>query len=81
MLTAEDRMEISVLSRHGDSIRAIAQRTGRSRNTVRRHLRGGEETARRKPAAKRVEKLDPFKDYIRGRLLAAAPDVIPAVGI
>jgi transposase len=42
-------------------------------------LRGGEETARRKPAAKRVEKLDPFKDYIRGRLLAAAPDVIPAV--
>jgi transposase len=40
MLTAEDRMEISVLSRHGDSIRAIAQRSGRSRNTVRRYLRG-----------------------------------------
>lgn len=79
MLTAEDRMEISVLSRHGDSIRAIAQRTGRSRNTVRRYLRGGEETARRKPPAKRVEKLDPFKDYLRERLCAAAPDVIPTV--
>jgi transposase len=79
MLTAEDRMEISVLSRHGSSIRAIAQRTGRSRNTVRRYLRGGDEPARRKPPAKRAEKLDPFKDYLRDRLCAAAPDVIPAV--
>jgi transposase len=79
MLTAEDRMEISVLSRHGDSIRAIARATGWSRNTVRRYLRGGEQTARRKAPAKRVEKLDPFKDYLRERLCAAAPEVIPTV--
>ena len=78
MLAAEDRMEISVLSRHGTSIRTIAKRTGRSRNTVRRYLRGGDETAKRKRAAKRAEKLDPFKDYIRERFRAAAPDVIPA---
>ena len=52
--------------------------TGRSRNTVRRYLRGGEATATRKAAPKRAEKLDPFKGYIVGRLEAAAPDRIPA---
>ena len=79
MLGAEDRMEISVLARHGSSIRAIARTTGLSRNTVRRYLRGGEETSVRKAPAKRAEKLDPFKDYIRERVAAAAPDAIPAV--
>jgi len=78
MLTAEERMEISVLKKHGQSIRAIAAATGKSRNTVRRHLRGGEAAAVRKPAAKRLEKLDPFKDYIVERVKAAAPDTIPA---
>jgi hypothetical protein len=38
MLDAEERMEISVLSRHG---RSIARATGRARNTVRRYLRRG----------------------------------------
>ena len=42
-------------------------------------MRGGEAVAKRKPTSKRAEKLDPFKDYIRGRLRASAPDVIPAV--
>lgn len=80
MLDAEERMEISVLSRHGRSIRSIARATGRSRNTVRRYLRGdGSITAKRKPATKRITKLDPFKDYILERLRAAAPDKIPAV--
>ena len=32
----------------------------------------------RKPAPKRVEKLDPFKAYIVDRVNAAAPDLIPA---
>jgi transposase len=79
MLEAEDRMEISVLAKHGSSIRAIARSTGWSRNTVRRYLRDGEAAATRKPSAKRVEKLDPFKDYIRERVVASAPDMIPAV--
>jgi transposase len=79
MLKAEDRMEISVLARHGSSIRAIARATGLSRNTVRRYLRGGEEASVRKASAKRAEKLDPFKDYISERIAAAAPDAIPAV--
>jgi transposase len=79
MLEAEDRMEISVLAKHGSGIRAIARATGWSRNTVRRYLRGGEAAGLRKPSAKRVEKLDPFKDYLRERIAAAAPDMIPAV--
>jgi transposase len=69
MLDAEERMEISVLSRHGGSIRSIARATGRSRNTVRRYLRGGGDiTAKRKPGPIRITKLDPFKDYILERL-------------
>ncbi len=76
MLGAEDRMEISVLARHGGSIRAIARATGWSRNTVGRYLRGGEEASVRKAPAKRAEKLDPFKDYIRERLADAIPAVV-----
>jgi len=43
MLDAAERMEISVLSEHGGSIRSIARATGRSRNTVRRYLRCGDD--------------------------------------
>lgn len=77
MLDAEERMEISVLSRHGQSIRSIARATGHSRNTVRRYLRDRSAVGKRKAGPKRPEKLDPFKDYIQGRLQAAAPDIIP----
>lgn len=61
MLTVEGRMELEVLRKHGASIRELARVTGHSRNTVRRYLRGGETAERRKPAAKRAEKLDYFK--------------------
>ena len=79
MLRAEDQMELAVLKRHGESIRELARLTGWSRNTVRRYLREGEAACRRKSGPVRVEKLDPYKDYIIGRLRAAAPDRIPAV--
>jgi len=78
MLTASGRMEIGVLKKHGQGIRAIAKATGVSRNTVRRYLRGGDEAATRKRPPKRPEKLDPYKGYIIERMAAAAPDVIPA---
>ena len=78
MLKAEEQMELAVLRKHGTSIRELARMTGRSRNTVRRYLRGGEAAATRKAAPKRAEKLDPFKPYIVERLEAAAPDRIPA---
>jgi transposase len=78
MLKAEGRMELVVLKKHGESIRALSRSTGRSRNTVRRHLRGGDPAATRKPAPTRAEKLDPYKSYIVDRLAAAAPAVILA---
>jgi len=71
-------MEISVLAKHGSSIRSIARSTGWSRNRGRRYLRDEETAAPRKPSAKRVMKLDPFKDYIREWVAAAALDMIPA---
>lgn len=78
MLTAEERMELEVLKKHGAGIRELARVTGRSRNTVRRYLREGEAAAVRKAGPKRLEKLDPFKDYIVERVKAAAPDRILA---
>lgn len=39
MLTAEERMELEVLRKHGAGIRELARVTGWSRNTVRRYLR------------------------------------------
>jgi transposase len=70
MLKAEGQMELAVLRKHGASIRELARMTGQSRNTVRRYLRGGEIAERRKPTAKRAEKLDDFKDYIVDRMRA-----------
>ena len=78
MLKAEEQMELAVLKKHGASIRGLSRSTGRSRNTVRRYLRGGDAVAKRKPGAKRAEKLDPFKVYIVGRMKVALPDRIPA---
>lgn len=79
MLTAEEKMELDVLAKHGAGIRELARATGRSRNTIRRYLREGPSARVRKPAPKRVEKLDAFKDYIVARIRAAAPDRIPAI--
>ena len=78
MLTAEEQMELVILKKHGEGIRSLTRTTGRSRNTVRRYLRGGEAAATRKPGPKRPEKLDPYKQYIIERMAAAAPDAIPA---
>jgi transposase len=78
MLKAEEQMELAVLRKHGTSIRELARLTGRSRNTVRRYLRGGDAATTRKAGSRRAEKLAPFKPYIVGRLAAAAPDRIPA---
>jgi len=78
MLKSEEQMELVVLKKHGGSIRGLSRTTGRSRNTIRRYLRGGDGVSKRKPGPKRIEKLDPFKAYIVDRLKAALPDRIPA---
>jgi len=58
-------MDIRDLAHQGHSIRAIAQLTGLSRNTVRKVLRGTHDLKRK--ATPRASKLDPFKDYLRRR--------------
>lgn len=66
MLNLDQYMDIKLLHRQGNSIRAIARITGYSRNTVRKAL------AAKKPpsfaAPKRASKLDPFKDYLAARV-------------
>ena len=73
MLTAEERMELEVLRKHGAGIREWARVTGWSRNTVRPCGSGAQSCA---PAA---EKLDPFKAYIVDRVKAAAPSAFTSV--
>ena len=65
MLTAEEKMELEVLRKHGAGIRELARVTGWSRNTVRRYLREGDAAAVRKAAPKRAEKLDPKRLHRR----------------
>src|SRR5262249_44424538 len=65
MITVEHFMDIRDLRNEGHSIRDIAAITGLSRNTVRKVLRGQHTLKSRLP--QRASKLDPFKDYLRGR--------------
>jgi transposase len=58
-------MEIKELRSEGLSIRAIAQRTGLSRNTVRKVLRGEHRLV--VASGPRGSKVEPFKDYLRER--------------
>src|SRR4029077_13988975 len=77
MLRLEGYVEIQVLRRQGLSIRAISAELGLSRNTVRKYLRSeGAPKAKRRPG--RVSKLDPFREYIQGRIREAHPEWIPA---
>ena len=77
MLTKETQVEINVLHRQGKGIREIARLTGLSRNSVRRVLRGqGKE--RYGPRHARDTKLEPFKEFLKGRVEAARPARIPA---
>jgi transposase len=77
MLTQEQAVEIRVMARRGEGVRAIAKQLGCSRNTVRRYLR--EQDAKRYgPREPRRCKLDPFKEFLRMRVDQARPRWIPA---
>jgi transposase len=65
MLKLPDYMDILALKKEGRSIRAIAQMSGHSRNTIRRVLRGEYSLEFKTPPKK--SKLDAFKDYLTGR--------------
>ena len=77
MLTQEDAVEIRVMARRGESVRAIAKELDCSRNTVRRYLR--DEAARRYgPREPRACKLDGYQAYLSERIAQARPRWIPA---
>lgn len=77
MLTQEQAVEIRVMARRGESVRAIAKQLDCSRNTVRRYLR--DEAARRYgPREARACKLDAYKSYLLARVEQARPRWIPA---
>ena len=58
------------LHRQGLSIQEIARRTGHDRKTVRKYLKAGLAPPVYGPRDPRPSILDPYKDYIRGRLAA-----------
>jgi transposase len=70
-------MEVRILRRQGMGLRAIAQQTGVSVNTVRKYL-ADEAAPRYKSRASRPGKLEPFKAYLTERIEAARPHWIPA---
>jgi len=65
MIKVDQLMDIKHLHREGHSIRDIARRTGHSRNTVRKVLRGEHDLKFKTPT--RSSKLDPYKDYLQRR--------------
>ena len=65
MLTTEEWMDVQMLARQGHSQREIARLTGHSRNTVAKILVQPAPTPFQTPP--RSSKLDPFKEYLRGR--------------
>jgi len=77
MLTQELAVEIRVMARRGESVRAIARQLDCSRNTVRRYLRD-QAAQRYGPRAPRTCKLDDYKSYLRERVDQARPRWIPA---
>lgn len=77
MLGLEGYVDIRVLHRQGQSIKAIARELGVSRNTVRKYLRT-DQVPEFNRCSTRPSKLDPFKGYLQDRVAAAHPDWIPA---
>ena len=72
MLTQEQAVEIRVMARRGEGVRAIARQLGCSRNTVRRYLRE-QEAVRYGPRQARPCKLDPFEEFLRMRVEQVRP--------
>lgn len=78
MLTKEEVMEISILSRRGMSVRGIARELGISRNTVRKYLRGDAVKVPERRGPGRPRKLAPYEDWLRRRVEGASPIRLPA---
>ena len=77
-MTQETLVEIHVLHRQGESIRAIAQKLNVSSNIVRRYLRDLNAVPIYPDRTQRTTKLDPYNDYLLARIEAAKPHWISA---
>lgn len=70
-------MQVAILRRQGNSLRKVAKMMGCAVNTVRKYeKKAGKPQYKVRPIL--PLKLDPFKNYIKARLAAAAPQWIPA---
>ena len=58
------------LKRQGLSVSAIARKVGLDRKTVRRYLDRGMEPPVYGPRAPRARLIEPYEDYLRGRITA-----------
>ena len=67
-------MELKILNKQGQSMKAIARVSGASRNTVRKYVRDSASTARRP----RASRLDPHRDWLIARL-AQSPGIPASV--
>jgi transposase len=81
MLNEEVVLEMRIMARQGIGVRAIARELGVSRNTVRRYLRDSAASAGPTPGPGRPSKLEPFEDWLRKRVEAAAPRRLPATAL
>jgi transposase len=77
MLHKEIQVEIQVLHRQGNGIRAIARETGIARNTIRAIL-AGESDGRYGPRQPRPTKIEAHKGYLQERVEAAGKIRLPA---
>ena len=67
MLGGGQLLDIQVMKRQGLSVREMARRTGRDRKTIRKYLTM-HEAPKYKPRPKVPLKLDPYKEYLAGRM-------------
>ena len=70
VIDLRELMMILELHRQGLSVSAIAERTGLDRKTVRKYIRRGLVAPQYKPRVARRTVIDPYRDYLRERLLA-----------
>jgi len=77
MITNEVYVEIEILRKHSMSLRKIAEQVGCSVNTVRNHL-AADALPKYQRQKCQVTKLEPYKNYLQERQLAARPAWIPA---
>lgn len=70
MVDLKEMMMILELHRQGLSVRAISQRTGHDRKTVRKYIARGLQAPQYKPRDARACLVEPFAPYLRERLFA-----------